>query len=51
MVIFLSLLVAVAGLVIYVLNENKMAELGRIMFFSGLFVFLMGAEQAVTFFR
>lgn len=44
MVIFVSLVVALIGLLIYVLTKQdnpKVVELGRIMFFCGLFVFLL----------
>lgn len=44
MIIFLSLLVAVIGLLLYVLATNpKVQEIGRLAFFAGLFVFLMQA--------
>lgn len=42
MTIFLSLLVALVGVLMYALSTNgKVAEIGRIMFFSGLLVFLL----------
>lgn len=48
----LSLLVAVIGLVLYLLtitpkvNEAGLNEVGRIMFFAGLLAFLMSAIGA-----
>ena len=43
MIIYLSLLVAVIGLLMYALCINgKLQEIGRIMFFCGLFCFLLG---------
>lgn len=50
MFILLSLLVCVIGLVVYILNENKVGELGRIMFFTGLLVFLFGADKFIELF-
>jgi Na+/phosphate symporter len=42
MLIYLSLLVAVGGLLLYVLSEKlKLAEIGRISFFCGLLAFLL----------
>jgi Na+/phosphate symporter len=42
MLIYLSLLVAVIGVLMYALSANpKLVEIGRISFFAGLFVFLM----------
>lgn len=39
---FLSLVVAVVGLVLYFIATNpKVSEAGRICFFSGLFAFLL----------
>lgn len=43
MVIYLSLLVALIGALVYAFSVNaKLAELGRIMFFCGLLAFLIG---------
>jgi Na+/phosphate symporter len=43
MIIALSLLIAVVGLLMYVLASNpKVQEIGRIMLFCGLLAFLMG---------
>ena len=40
MIIYLSLLVALIGLLMYVLSANaKVGEIGRIMFFAGLLAF------------
>ena len=42
MVIYLSLLVCLAGLLCYALATNpKVSELGRIAFFAGLLAFLV----------
>jgi len=44
MVIYLSLLVAVVGVLMYALCVNaKLAEIGRLGFFAGLLVFLLQA--------
>jgi Na+/phosphate symporter len=41
MLIYLSLLVAIVGVLMYALCVNpKLAEIGRLSFFAGLFVFL-----------
>mgnify|MGYP007083431297 CR=1 FL=1 len=52
MVVLLPLLVAVVGVLIYVLSADpKVQEMGRIMFFCGLLAFLMrGAEQVISLF-
>lgn len=43
MLIVLPLLVAVIGLLMYVLASNpKVVEVGRIMFWTGLLAFLLG---------
>ncbi len=48
MIIYLALLIAVVGLLMYVLSVNpKLAEIGRIMFWVGLFCFLFN-DQAVV---
>ena len=45
MVIYVSLLVAVIGLLIYALTTNaKLIEIGRLMFFAGLLAFLLLAS-------
>ncbi len=42
MLIYLSLLVALVGVMMYALAVNpKLVEIGRIMFFSGLLAFLI----------
>jgi len=42
MLIYLSLLVALVGVLVYVLaNNGKVVELGRLMFAAGLFAFLL----------
>jgi Na+/phosphate symporter len=42
MIIYLSLLVAVVGLLMYALSANpKLQEIGRISFFCGLLAFLL----------
>lgn len=44
MTIYLPLLVAIAGLLLYFFTSNaKLQEIGRIAFFCGLFVTLLGA--------
>jgi hypothetical protein len=45
--IYLSLLVAIAGLVTYALAKEKAMEIGRIMFWTGLLAFLLQSEQFV----
>lgn len=46
---FLSLIVAVIGLVIYFIATNpKVNEVGRICFFSGLFAFLLANGSAMV---
>jgi Na+/phosphate symporter len=47
MYIYLSLLVALIGVLMYALVANpKLTEIGRIMFFCGLFAFLFQAASA-----
>ena len=49
MTIFLALLVALIGLLMYILSGNpKIAELGRIMFAAGMFAFLFVAGPQVV---
>jgi hypothetical protein len=39
---FLSLFIAVAGVLVYALSTSpKLAEIGRLAFFAGLWVFLL----------
>ena len=53
MIVYLSLLVCIIGLVIWLVSGNppdsrpiggKIAEVGRIMFFSGLLAFLLNGD-------
>jgi Na+/phosphate symporter len=49
MEIYLSLLVAVVGLLMYFVASNaKVSEVGRILFFSGAFVFLLQVQPHVV---
>lgn len=49
MTVFLSLLVAVIGVLIYALASNpKVVEMGRIAYFAGLLAFLLQADQVVS---
>jgi hypothetical protein len=42
MIVYLSLLVAIIGLLVYVLASNaKAVEAGRLMYFAGLLAFLL----------
>lgn len=47
MIIALALLVALIGVLMYALVENpKLSEIGRLMFFAGLLAFLLqGADK------
>jgi hypothetical protein len=48
MIIYLTLLVAVIGLLIYVTSKDgKLQEIGRIMFFCGLLAFLFTGGAVV----
>jgi Na+/phosphate symporter len=53
MEIYLSLLVALIGILMYALCANpKLSEIGRLMFFAGLLAFLMtGVGPAVGLLR
>lgn len=52
MIILLSLLIAIAGLVIYAIAVNpKATEIGRIMFWTGLLAFLLQTPQLLTLFN
>lgn len=53
MLVYLSLLVAIVGLVVYAISVNpKGAEIGRITYFAGLLAFLLtGAEHLVNVLR
>lgn len=47
MLIYLSLLVALVGVLMYALSANpKLVEIGRISFFCGLLSFLLELGQA-----
>jgi len=49
MQIYLSLLVALIGILAYVLSANgKVAEIGRISFFAGLLVFLFQISPRIV---
>ena len=49
MVVFLPLLIALIGVLMYALCANpKLAEIGRLMFGCGLLAFLLQAHQIVT---
>jgi len=45
MLIFLSLLVAIIGLVMYFITKDKPMEVGRLMFACGLLAFLLKASE------
>ena len=46
MIIYLSLLVAIAGLLAYALSANpKIAEIGRLSYWVGLLAFLLTGVQ------
>ena len=48
MIIYLSLLVAIVGALMYALAVNpKLQELGRISFFAGLLAFLLQAHELI----
>jgi len=52
MVIWLSLLVAVIGVLLYALAANpKLQEIGRIGFVAGLLAFLLQADKLVGIIR
>lgn len=49
MTMYLSLLVALAGVLTYALSANpKLSEIGRIAFFSGLLAFLLQIAPKVV---
>jgi hypothetical protein len=49
MLIYFPLLVAVIGVLMYALCANpKLAEVGRIMFWTGLLAFLLGGRYLLT---
>lgn len=54
MIIYLPLLIALIGLVMYLAcnpADNKLCEIGRIMFWTGLLAFLLTAHQIVPVLR
>ena len=52
MIIGLDLLVLLVGLLMYALSVNgKLVEIGRIMFFCGLFAILLGGDKIITLFH
>jgi len=49
MIIFLSLIIALIGVLMYALSANgKLVEIGRIMFFCGLLTFLFNVGSATV---
>lgn len=49
MTIFLPLIIALIGLLMYALCANpKLQEIGRLSYFAGLFVFLMQAGPHIV---
>jgi len=48
MTIYLSLLVALVGLVVYAMMDGKASEAGRIAYFGGLLAFLLQAAPHVV---
>lgn len=57
MIIYLALLVCIIGLVVYLAadttkpNGAKVAEIGRIMFWTGLLAFLLQVHELATLLR
>lgn len=52
MIVGLDMLVLLVGLLMYALSVNgKLAEIGRIMFFCGLFALLLGGDRVVALFK
>jgi hypothetical protein len=48
-IIALTLLVALVGLLMYILAANpKLQEIGRILFFAGVLAFLLNSEKLLT---
>lgn len=45
MYIYLPLIIMGAGALLYIVLNDKISELGRIMFFVGLFVWLLGVAK------
>jgi hypothetical protein len=49
---YVSVIIALVGLVVYILTGGKASELGRLSFFAGLLAFLMGvARESVHLFK
>lgn len=49
MLIYFPLLVAVIGVLMYVLCTNpKLVEIGRILFWTGMLAFLLGGKYLLT---
>lgn len=49
MTIFLSLLIALVGVLMYALSANpKLQEIGRLSFCCGLLAFLLTVERIIT---
>lgn len=52
MIIYLPLLVAIIGLLMYALaKDGKVVEIGRIMFWVGLLAFLLGDQALINVVR
>lgn len=52
MIIYLPLLVAIVGVLMYALSANpKLAEIGRLMFACGLLAFLLESSKLLTVVR
>jgi hypothetical protein len=52
MIIYLPLLIALVGILMYALCVNpKLSEIGRIMFWVGLLCFLLGDQALVNVIR
>lgn len=49
MIVYLSLLVALVGVLLYALSNNgKLQEIGRLSFFAGLLTFLLQISPRVV---
>jgi len=48
MTIYVSLLVALAGILVYALANGKVSEAGRIAYFAGLLAFLLQTAPHVV---
>lgn len=53
MSVYLSLFIAIAGLLMYALcnptTQPKLPEIGRLMFFAGLLAFLLQSSKVLNF--